>query len=106
MEMQLFKRAIKSGNSEMSGRCLLKWFHLQTLRPKTAASLSCDVLTLRLGVVAVNTETQYIVDIVSGTQDIAPVLQQMSKSIAILREVAESSRAVEILAGKGPLPSF
>jgi hypothetical protein len=86
MEMQWFKRAIKSGNSEMSGRCLLKWFHLQTLRPKTAASLSCDVLTLRLGVVSVNTETQYIVDIMSGTQGIAPVMQQMSKLIAIFRK--------------------
>ena len=86
MEMRWFKRAIKNGNSEMRGRRLLKWFHLQTLRPKTAASLSCDVLTLRLGILAVNTATQYIVDIVSGTQDIAPVLQQMSKLIAIFRK--------------------
>ena len=83
MELRWLKFTIKSGNSKMSRRYLLKWFHLPTPPPSAAASLSCDVLTLRLGVVAVNTETQYIVDIVSGTQDIAPVLQQMSKLIAI-----------------------
>jgi len=77
---------MKSGNAEMSRGCLLKWFHLQTLPPKTAASSSCDVLTLRLGAFAVNIAPQYIVDITSGTQDIAPVLRQMSKLIAILRK--------------------
>src|SRR5580765_8776298 len=87
----------------MSGRCLLKWFHLPTLPPNAAASPSCDVLTLRLGVIAVNTAPQYIVDIASGTQDIAPVLQQMSKSVAIFGKWRESSRAVEILAGNGPV---
>jgi len=59
-----------------------------------------------LGVFPVNKTTQYIVDIMSGTQDIAPALQQMSKSIAIFREVAESSRAVEILAGNRPFWLF
>lgn len=100
MELRWFKRPLKNASSETSKTCLLKRFHLRTLRPKTAASPSCDVLTLRLGVFAVNTATQYIVDIASGTQDIAPVLQQMSKSVAIFGKWREPFRAVEILAGK------
>jgi hypothetical protein len=83
--MQRPRGAIQSGNSE-SRRCLLKWFHLPTPPLKAAASRSRDVLTLRLGVFSVNTDTQYIVDIVSGIQDIAPVLQQIGKLLAILRE--------------------
>jgi len=91
MELRWFKQPMKNGSSETSKRCLLKWFHLSTLPPKAAASSSCDVLTLRLGAFAVNIATQYIVDIASGTQDIAPVLQQMSKSVAIFGKWRERS---------------
>jgi len=58
-----------------------------------------------LGAFAVNTVPQYIVDIASGTQDIAPVLQQMSKSVAIFGEVAGTVESCGNLSRKSAIRS-
>ena len=58
----------------MAREYLLKWLPLSVLRRGPIAPAAADVLTLRLGVRTVNTDTQYVVDITAGTHDIAPVL--------------------------------
>jgi hypothetical protein len=49
----------------------------------------------------VNTGTQYVVDIATGTHDVAPALLQASRFDGIERFRRESARAVEILAEMG-----
>ena len=85
-------------NSETAEECLLKWFRLSAAWLLALWSASCDRPTLRLGVRVVNMDTQYVVDITTGTHDIAPTLRQKDKIAAIARLMRESARAVEILA--------
>ena len=79
MDPQRPERIKNASGSDTAEECLLKWFHLLALRPKGAMPAVCNVLTLRLGITLVNTDTQYVVDIAARTHDIAPALQQAHK---------------------------
>jgi len=57
-----------------------------------------DLLNLRLAVARVNKGTQYVVDIMAGTHDIAPELLQVRTERVMWRERGNRRRAVEMLA--------
>jgi hypothetical protein len=70
-------------SSEAVSECLLKWFHLPAGPFSGQEPAACDQLTVSPVTKAVNTATQYVVDISSGTHDIAPALSQVRVRTAI-----------------------
>ena len=88
MEGLRFGRTPNLACSNVVEECLLKWFHLSTAGLPAALSADRNVLTLRLSTSMVNMEPQYVVDIMSGTHDIAPALQQTRRFRLIARVLA------------------